>query len=87
MVREDCVPKHNAAIFGAATGMLPRLPAQLQVDGATDAAVDVTPRVDPGVDHQAGAGLEMERLVGPEARVEIIEKRGGGDLGRGIAGA
>lgn len=74
-VRQD-----NAAVLGSAASVLPGLAAQLEVDGATHAVVDDALGVDPGVDDEAGAGLEVVGVAMLEGRVERIEQRGGGSL-------
>lgn len=57
--------------------MFPRLSSQLEVYGAADAVVCDGLCIDPGVDDQAGTGLEVVRLAMLVSRVERIEQRRG----------
>jgi hypothetical protein len=64
--------------------MLPGLSTQLDVYSATNSVIDHAPCVDPCVDDQARAGLEMVGLALGEAGVQGIEESGGRHLCRWI---
>jgi hypothetical protein len=55
----EYIRKDYAAILGSPAGVFPRLSAQLEVDGAANAVVNDALGIDPCVDDQAGAGLEV----------------------------
>jgi hypothetical protein len=72
--------QYDAAILSSPTGVLPCLSSQLEVYCATNAVVDDGLGVDPGVDDQAGAGLEAVRLALAVGGIKVVEQRCGGDL-------
>lgn len=65
--------------------MLPGLASQLEVYGAANAVVDDGLCIDPGVDDQAGAGLEVVCVAVLVGRIKCIEEGGGGRLGGRLA--
>jgi hypothetical protein len=62
--------------------VLPRLSPQVKVNGSANAAILHRLCVDPGVDDQTSAGLEVVRLAMLVGRVEHVEQRRGRDLCR-----
>lgn len=76
-------PQHQSAVLDSSTGVLVCLADEVEVDGAANAAVFHALRVDPRVDDQTRAGLQVVGLAMLERRIEGVQERGDRDLLRG----
>ena len=79
-------PQHQSAVLDSSTSVLVCLADKVEVDCAANAAVFHALRVDPRVDDQTRAGLQVVGLAMLEGRIEGIQKSGDRDLLRGRRG-
>jgi hypothetical protein len=79
-------PQHQSAVLDSSTSVLVCLADKVEIDGAANAAVFHALRVDPRVDDQTRAGLEVVGLAMLEGRIEGVQKSGDRDLLRGRRG-
>ena len=69
------LPQDYATIFCSTASMLPGFAAQLHIHGAANAVVDEAPCIDPCIDNDACAGLEVVRTPGFEGIAEQVQER------------
>lgn len=76
-------PQNQSAILDSSASVLVCLADKVEVDGAANAAVFHGLCIDPCVDNQARAGLQIVGVAMLERRVESVQESCNGDLLRG----
>lgn len=71
------VPQNHTTIFGSSSGVLPSTSSEGSINSRTNLSSS-----EPGVNNQAGAGIELMRLRGQVDIVDGIQESCGGHLGR-----
>lgn len=79
--KEKNVPEGNTAILSPPPSMFPGSNGQVTIDGSPVTAIGESCSCgDPGIDHQACAGIELVWLTGRIERMKSVQQGGGGDL-------